>query len=105
MTPWASSASLRPSTQLTGLYEVFDADPPADRAAKLNAQSEFERAQTPYRLREFEAAAEIYDQIAATNPNDGPASKLAARCKRLAESGVPDDWNAAIHIEKTSVSV
>jgi two-component system sensor histidine kinase ChiS len=93
------------STQLTALHEVFETDPPAERAAKLSTRGEFERAQLLYRNRQFEAAADIYDDIVGANSNDGPARRLAERCRRLAASGVPDDWNGAIQIEKTNVAV
>lgn len=93
------------STHLTGLYEVFEADPPFDRAAKLRSLPAFERAQALYRTREFARAAQVFEAILTEHPADRPALMLGQRCRRLAESGVADDWTAAVTIEKSGVKV
>ncbi|MGH3849810.1 MAG: response regulator, partial [Pseudonocardiaceae bacterium] len=93
------------STQITALHEIFEADPAASRAAKLDSRSDMERARALYLRGEFTIAAELYEGIAAANPDDGPAQRLGARCRRLADSGVAADWNGVLQIEKTRIVV
>ena len=84
-------------SQTTELYEVFDADPPERRALKRKTLAHFDRGFVLYRRRQFHEAAAKFEAALAVLPDDQPAQILLDRCRRLASTGVPDNWDASIH--------
>ena len=83
-------------SQTTELYEVFDADPPERRALKRQTLADFDRGFALYRRRRFHEAAAKFEAALAVLPDDQPAQILLDRCRRLASTGVPDNWDAVI---------
>ena len=83
-------------SQTTELYEVFDADPPERRALKRKTLAHFDRGFVLYRRRQFHEAAAKFEAALAVLPDDQPAQILLDRCRRLASTGVPDNWDTSI---------
>jgi hemerythrin len=63
------------------VYEVFDADPPDDRAAKLTTLPMFEEAVACYHMRDVWRAQQLFKRCVATAPNDQAARLYLARCE------------------------
>jgi two-component system sensor histidine kinase ChiS len=74
------------------LYEVFDADPPAQRNLKLETCEEFEAAQSLYFAGQFAEAQTKLFGILQRNPSDRVAWHFLVKATQLLEEGVSDDW-------------
>ncbi|MCX8017352.1 MAG: hypothetical protein N2690_05570 [Rhodocyclaceae bacterium] len=77
------------------IYEVFDADPPALKAAKLASRDTFEDALAHYHFRRMEEALTLFADCMEHNPADTPAAVYWQRCRQanrthLAEEGESD---------------
>jgi len=77
------------------IYEVFDADPPALKAAKLASRDTFEDALAHYHFRRMDAALTLFSDCLEHNPGDTPAAVYWQRCRQanrdnVAEAGESD---------------
>ncbi len=57
-------------SEMVTIFEVFDADPPEIKAAKLQTQSTFEEAIFLYNQQQYRAAAELLEDCLKLNPGD-----------------------------------
>jgi hemerythrin len=72
------------------IYEVFDADPPALKAAKLASRDTFEDALAHYHFRRMEDALTLFSDCLEHNPADTPASVYWQRCRQANRSHAGD---------------
>jgi len=86
---------VRGKEQPQSLYEVFDADPPALRAAKRDTKDLFEEALAHYHFREIPAACRLLRRCLARCPGDRVARVYRDRCARYRESGVHEGTGEA----------
>lgn len=64
------------------IYEVFDADPPALKEAKLASRDTFEDALAHYHFRHMDAALTLFSDCLEHNPGDTPAAVYWQRCRQ-----------------------
>lgn len=69
------------------LYEVFEADPPEQRAGKLATRQLYEEALAYYHLRETRRAIPLLHQCLEAVPDDTPARIYLERCTRHLATG------------------
>lgn len=65
------------------VYEVFEADPPRIREAKLATKTAFEEALLLYNLHSFKSAAQLFEECLHLNPEDTVAQIYLERCQRM----------------------
>ena len=68
-----AQVKVRGKTQEVGVFEVFEADPPAQKEAKLATKSRFEAAIIHYGQEEVEEAKFLLSQCLQDNPGDSVA--------------------------------
>ncbi len=61
--------------------------------AEMELAEMFQEGLSFYRQREWERAVKIFLEILNRYPNDGPSKAYVARCRRLLEVGVPENWD------------
>jgi len=81
-------------SQVTELYEVFDADAEGRRALKRQTLAVFNQAFGHYRRREFDEAITKFEAVLEVLRDDKPSEILLERCRRHAKSGVRENWDA-----------
>jgi len=64
------------------IYEVFDGDPPALKAAKLASRETFENALAHYHFRRIDEALTLFSDCLESNPGDTPAAVYWQRCRQ-----------------------
>ncbi len=67
-------------TRAVGLFEVFSADPPELRVAKIATKAKFEKAVLFYHRRSFEAAARLFQDCINYHADDCAARSYLERC-------------------------
>lgn len=72
------------------VYEVFDADPPRLRAAKMRTRKRFEEALAFYFVGEISRARTRLGRCLEEAPGDAPAELYLARCNEFLRSGHGD---------------
>lgn len=98
--------AIPPGVPLLGVYsgveivEVFDADPPSQRAGKLAAQGSFSLAMAAYGAGDFASAAAGFASILAANDDDGAAALLGRRSRKCLAEGWPAQWQGVLAMEK-----
>lgn len=77
-------------SQFVTVYEVFDADPPEIREAKLANLNLYSEAMVLYDRKEFREAGKLFDECLRTNPGDRVARIYKKRCQdwRLLLKGI-----------------
>lgn len=65
------------------VYEVFEADPPKIREAKLATKTAFEEALLLYNLHSFKNASQLFEECLHLNPEDTVAQIYLERCQRM----------------------
>lgn len=65
------------------VYEVFEADPPRSREAKLATKTAFEEALLLYNLHSFKSASQLFEECLHLNPEDTVAQIYLERCQRM----------------------
>lgn len=65
------------------VYEIFDADPPKIRDAKLATKTAFEEALLLYNLHSFKSASQLFEECLHLNPEDTVAQIYLERCQRM----------------------
>jgi hemerythrin len=81
------------------VYEVIDADPPAERAAKLATLSVFDEAVACYHMRDVQRAHQLIRRCLATAPDDRVAQVYLARCETALAAGTPEAGGRGLEIE------
>ncbi|MDR0452799.1 MAG: CHASE2 domain-containing protein, partial [Treponema sp.] len=74
------------------LYELLDEQADAG-AAEAGDFASWESAIASFEKREFGAAAEIFESVAARNEEDGVARLYSERCREYIRTPPPDDWD------------
>lgn len=64
------------------IYELFDADPPDLRAAKLASRDSFENALAHYHFRHMDTALRLFSDCLEHNHGDAPARVYWQRCRQ-----------------------
>lgn len=72
------------------IYEVFDADPPALKAAKLASLDTFENALAHYHFRRMEDALSLFGDCLEHAPGDTPAAVYWQRCRQANRAHPPE---------------
>ena len=67
-------------TKAVGLFEVFSADPPELRAAKIATKTQFEQGILCYQARSFQQAARLFQACLDYHPDDRAARSYLERC-------------------------
>lgn len=75
------------------VYEIFDGDPQAMIAAKVETQPEFEAGLKLYSDREFTLASVHFSNVLKRSPEDKAARLYLQRCAQFMVQGVPSDWD------------
>jgi len=65
--------AVKGKSEMVSVFEIFDADPPETRRAKLATKTQFERALALYNMDEFKAAARLLERCLSENENDAVA--------------------------------
>ncbi|HEY9295457.1 MAG TPA: adenylate/guanylate cyclase domain-containing protein, partial [Phormidium sp.] len=68
-------------SEMVTVYEVFDADPPEVKQAKLLSKTQFEQAVLLHNLGQFKLAAEIFAECISVNYQDKVAQIYWQRCQ------------------------
>ncbi|WP_428013196.1 CHASE2 domain-containing protein [Baaleninema sp.] len=68
-------------SQQVSVFEVFDADPPELKAAKLNQRTDFEQAVMQYHLKSYREAAGLFGYCLEHNRNDLASQIYLERCQ------------------------
>ncbi len=98
---------IRGKEQPQSIYEVFDADAPAVRAAKRRTKGTFEEALAYYHFKEVPKALRLLRRCLAECPEDAAARVYAERCRRYLRTGVHEgagenmlavSWSPAVRI-------
>ncbi len=76
------------------IYEVFDADAPALRAAKLASRDTFEDALAHYHFRRMDEALTLFSDCLEYNPGDTPAAVYWQRCRQAHRGQVNEEWES-----------
>lgn len=82
------------------IHEVFEADEPAQRAAKTATRPDFEAGIAHLLAAELEPALACFTRVLAADPADQAALRFADRVRRLLAGGLPPDWSPAEAMEK-----
>jgi adenylate cyclase len=85
-------------SQGIGIFEVLDGDPAERRAAKTATLPTFSTAVELFVAGAFVPAAEHFEEVLATDPDDRAARYLQSRAIELAASGEP--WDGVDHAAK-----
>lgn len=73
------------------IYEVFDADPPELKAAKIASRDTFEDALAHYHFRRMDAALSLFGDCLERGPGDRPATIYWQRCRRANRGADPGE--------------
>lgn len=65
--------AVKGKSEMVSVFEIFDADPPESRDAKLKTKTQFESALTLYYLQEYKQAAQLLQICLSENANDAVA--------------------------------
>lgn len=75
------------------LYEIFDADTPAQRDLKLATRADFSQALDHYYARDFAESQAMLFGVLQRNPQDKVAWHHLVRATKTLEEGVAEDWS------------
>ncbi|MBD2043870.1 AAA family ATPase [Microcoleus sp. FACHB-672] len=74
------TVNVKGKSQAITVYEIFEADPPALKAGKLNTLRLFTEALSLYNLKQFNKAAQLFEQCLRLNPGDKVVWIYRQRC-------------------------
>lgn len=75
------------------IFEIIDGDPEDIRHLKLKTKDAFAHAINLYKLRQFNEALDVFENVYDINQHDKTAGLYIERCKRFIDKGVPHDWD------------
>ncbi|NER37000.1 MAG: response regulator [Oscillatoria sp. SIO1A7] len=79
--------------QPIGIFEIFNSDPPDLKRLKQETNNDFEKALHLYEEKEFAAARDLFQKVAAANPQDKAARFYIERCQVYQNQEIGDRWN------------
>lgn len=88
MIRFADRVRVKGKEQPQSVYEVFDADPPELRAAKMKTIRTFERGIAYYYFKDVSRARCLFGQCLEVCPADTLAKVYLGRCDRFLETGI-----------------
>jgi len=76
--------------EVVGLFDMFDALPPAEKKIRLETKSIFESGVRKYHMKDYATAVERFEKVITDNPNDICAvHHLEESRKRLKDPSLP----------------
>ena len=84
-------------TNTLRIYECFSTEDKDDRALKRETKREFESGLSAYMMKEFDGAAERFQNVLKQNPNDEAASLYMQKCREYMVSP-NEDFTGALDI-------
>lgn len=75
------------------IFEILDGESSHEKETRLKTKAAFNQALELYRSRKFEAASDLFRNVAEMNPSDGAAKLYLQRCHNILQQGVPEDWD------------
>lgn len=85
--------------QITGIYDIYEADPPGMFAKKHQTREMFERGLKAYNERSFEEATAAFAQVLTVHPEDKAAQIYLNNAVKYYSDGVHDNWSAVEKLE------
>ncbi len=82
------------------IFEILDGEPEEIKKLKVETKDEFGTALQLYKNMQFEQALEMFITIYTINPQDKASNIYIQRCKKLIQTGVPDDWDGIERIDE-----
>ncbi len=82
------------------VYEVFDADAPAQADAKHRTRRRFDEAFAAYSQGDFDEAVRALSEVLHINGQDRGAALLLQRCEMFLKDGKPDGWSGVISLDR-----
>jgi two-component system sensor histidine kinase ChiS len=79
--------------QIIDLYELLDALPESDQAARTRTAATFAGALQLYLDGSFSAARQAFMDVARDDPGDGAARLFVERCQKLQQSAETGTWD------------
>lgn len=76
-----------------GVYECFDGDPPELQDLKTKTLADFDLGLAAYYQRDFHTAAEAFNRVLRTNPDDHPTRLFLYKAVDFNNEKVDDEWS------------
>ncbi len=89
------SVKLKGKNKLLNIIECFDGYDQKDIDKKLKSLASFNEAMKFYRDQQFDNAAQIFQSILATDPEDKTVEFFRENAIRYLNEGVPENWTGA----------
>ena len=81
------------------MFEIFNGEPAAEIALKMQTKAIFERGLQDYFAKDFAEAAVQFKNVLKEHPTDLSARLYLERSARLMVQGVPAEWQGIETIE------
>ena len=81
------------------IFEIIDGDSEDVRHLKLKTKLTFADGIRLYKLGNFEESMAAFKKVHAINHHDVTANLYIARCKRILDHGLPEDWDGITRID------
>lgn len=81
------------------IFEVVDGDSEDIRQLKLKTKHTFAEGINLYKLGKFQQSMDAFLSVNAINHHDVTANLYIARCKRIIDHGLPEDWDGIARID------
>jgi len=79
------------------LYELLD-EKTEVKAATLQAVEVFHRGQTLFEARQWDQAAEVFEETLRLVPGDGPAETFLKRCREFKKKPPAENWDGVFSL-------
>jgi adenylate cyclase len=86
-------------TKPVSIYEVLDYHTEDSYPSLQEAMGLFRNGLQSYRKRNWNAAAKLFEEVQALNPNDQVAELYVERCRHMAVNPPPADWDGTFIME------
>lgn len=87
--------TVKGKSEMVSVFEIFDADPPDIRGAKLLTKAIFEQALFFYTVQAFKSAAQLFQECLEVSPRDRVAQIYLERCQYRENGGNGVNGDAA----------
>ncbi len=89
------AVKIKGKSEIVTVYEIYDADLPANLALKDTTRNDFEEGFVLYHWEEFNDARPFFERVLQVNEHDMAAQIYLKRCEYFQENGVPADGDSA----------
>jgi len=93
------AVKVKGKSEIVTVYEIYDAESPANLALKDTTRNDFEEGFVLYHWKQFNEACPFFEKVLAVNENDKAAQIYLKRCEHFQKHGVPDDWEGVDVLE------